>query len=1067
MPTPFPTDGATVLQRLVKDVDRLKRLTNGRGADADQTVDGETITIPQANVTDGAEFYLDVLMDENVASVGQQVYNDNETILTDSELWVVMPSTPICSTTASTVSVEWDGFGPEGELVPSNFVRLAVHRSLDPDFDADPLVTQVGVMTLPGALVFSDQAIGTSYFYRFVLHTADGRRSQQSDIGEGIAAPIGMDDLDPDTIDDIQQGAVDEAKAYTDSVIGSATGAQIHYSVLPPGSTANAVGDIWFQRDATSGAIVGQWFGAGGTTWDETTLSHEVISSVDLGTATVGKLSADYIDTGNLSSDVTVTGTLLAGDPAGGYMTFDSAGFKQFTSPGALSIFFPNDPTVPAQFEGRILSQSLTNTDYLTIQGRNNVIAQASELRLAAGVLTPASPVSVSVGYSTYDTTRWTSGSLFIPNGVHGNVDDTADVYAAMGVYGYGKMLGPAARRYTFPEVTNAAGDKRSTYSFSSAVMIHTAAGAERMVTMGSRCAANGDTPASFIVLWDPATMTSGGTVPPAEKVRMTTKADDYVYETRLGRVFSGVGSTTLKEQFCAGYGDWLGSTIKLGRWTATDTGFTLVGGAYQTVTSPLASGETFAGVTYGDAAKMAYPGTTLNLWLIHGSVNTYAYNASTLARLPDYDFPTPAGMSRVFAWGNVATNEFLGFRTVVWSDSSPVTKLTNNHWVSPTSNKWWVSSTWYDPDVTGSTHETTQGNRTQVTMVKRAGLTYTVPTYPERPFPTTTDDVTSARVYVGKGATDPTRTGMDLIVTLNSPNRSGYLGTYTPPGTLVNPPLTNNFPQSAAAKISSADGARWVMLGDGSAIIGPITITKDPASVSTIVGNWNAYLGATDSTVQNLIEWRQLAVSGGIKFRNRNYLANEGGTSVAKVSLFYEDDVEVYRTHYYADGRGFAVRDTRNGGKWSYLRGDGVLSQYMRTIEYAYSDATNFNTSLVAYNDCNLRGGRGTFVVPPSGAVRLDWMVVCRTAVAGDPATCDVEVRTGATIGSGTVVRTPNVQDSARNYNTQFTTVGYSAFLTGLTAGATYNARMMYASFVAGTTCNFAQGRLMITPLM
>jgi hypothetical protein len=459
------------------------------------------------------------------------------------------------------------------------------------------------------------------------------------------------------------------------------------------------------------------------------------------------------------------------------------------------------------------------------MQGTDNFVARAAEFRVAAGTATPTSPATLAVGYETYDTGRFVAGGLYAPMGVHGNIDDTPDVYASSGFYGYGKMWGPTNRTYVFPEVTDNAGNKRSTYGLgSSSTMIHTTAGAERMVTMGSRCLTNGATPTGSIDTWDVSTMNSSGTGVPVLKAHLNATKDDYVWQTRLGRVFSTSSSSTVKPRFTVAQQRFFTDDIRLTIWEATDSTITQVGSDV-IVADPLASGETIIGVNYGSSAKMLFPGSDVNVWLVHGSVKTYAYNAAGTTRLTDLDFPTPAGMVRMSAWGDVATNQFLGFRATAWSETTPVTKLTNNHWATGTSDKWWVSSTWYDADGTGGLHETTQGVRSSIIMKKRAGLSFTIPTYPDRPFPTTTDDPTSARVYLGRGVSDPTRPNMERVTTLASPTRSGYVGTFAfPAGAAANPPPVGggatDFPNTAAGKFSSADGTGWVFVGDGTATL-------------------------------------------------------------------------------------------------------------------------------------------------------------------------------------------------------------------------------------------------------
>lgn len=69
----------------------------------------------------------------------------------------------------------------------------------------------------------------------------------------------------------------------------------VHYSNSAPGSTANTVGDIWYQygtSGANNGRIIAQYTGAGGTSWTQTTISGLVVANIDAGTITAGTITA-------------------------------------------------------------------------------------------------------------------------------------------------------------------------------------------------------------------------------------------------------------------------------------------------------------------------------------------------------------------------------------------------------------------------------------------------------------------------------------------------------------------------------------------------------------------------------------------------------------------------------------------------------------------------------------------------------------------------------------------------------------------------------------------------------
>lgn len=546
-------------------------------------------------------------------------------------------------------------------------------------------------------------------------------------------------------------------------------------------------------------------------------------------TIAANAITADKIGTGIMSAEISLTGAIIAGDPGGGHIVVDEDGFRQYASATDILINFPTDPSQPNQFEGTVIANALTTGNF-TLQGPGNTVAMAAELRVSSGTTAPASPVSVAVGYETFNQTRWNAGALYFPVGVYADLDDTNEMLGAMSFYGYGKVFGRSDKWWVGPEYVDSNGTKRSKYgNIGSAVAVYTGT-AERLVINSVYTTGTGAVATGKLTSLDLTPMTSSGTVEPLQRGQINAKMDDFLFQIKIGRVLGPNAGPSFADRYAMALNNWNSTVydagmITLRQYSVTDTAMAFVAGTERVITSPLAADEQLIGVTHGYTDKMLFPGTVQYVWLVHGSIKTYAYTA-TGTRLPDYDFPTPSGASRMMAWGNIATNGFLGFRTVIHSDGSPITKLTNNHWVTGTSDKWWVSSTWYDSDVTGGTHETAQGTRSVITMKKRAGLTFTVPTYPERPFPTTTDDVIAARVYLGRGNTDPGRTNMERVAELAVPNRSGFVGTYTFPGgaAVAPPPITSNFPATSPGKVASADGIGWVLSGDGTATLAGVT---------------------------------------------------------------------------------------------------------------------------------------------------------------------------------------------------------------------------------------------------
>jgi len=109
---------------------------------------------------------------------------------------------------------------------------------------------------------------------------------------------------------------------------------KVYYSTSGPGSTANTVGDIWYQY-GTSGTyankVIAQFSGAGGTSWTSVTVSGLVIANIDAGSITTGTLSAITISagTGANAFNVSSSGVMSAqGAWIKGNITADSGTFN-------------------------------------------------------------------------------------------------------------------------------------------------------------------------------------------------------------------------------------------------------------------------------------------------------------------------------------------------------------------------------------------------------------------------------------------------------------------------------------------------------------------------------------------------------------------------------------------------------------------------------------------------------------------------------------------------------------------------------------------------------------------
>lgn len=117
---------------------------------------------------------------------------------------------------------------------------------------------------------------------------------------------------------DAASKAADAATKAGQAVTSAAGKATIQHKTTTPQGVGVAVGDTWMQWDRfPGGVIIAQWTWDG-SAWRPQQLSHQVLSSVDLGKATVGELNGSYIKANSLEADrltIGIGGNALA-DPA-------------------------------------------------------------------------------------------------------------------------------------------------------------------------------------------------------------------------------------------------------------------------------------------------------------------------------------------------------------------------------------------------------------------------------------------------------------------------------------------------------------------------------------------------------------------------------------------------------------------------------------------------------------------------------------------------------------------------------------------------------------------------------
>ena len=199
----------------------------------------------------------------------------------------------------------------------------------------------------------------------------------------------------------------------------------VHYSTSAPGSTANKVGDIWYQygTGTYSNQVIAQWSGAGGTSWTSVQVSGLVIANIDAGT----------IKTGTLTSIAIYAG---------------SSGQFQVSAAGALT-------ATAASIQGAITADTLTTASG-TIGGF--LINPGSLSNSAADTFLYANPGSDGLAYSTVGRGIYrrlqingaggaTLGSYTLAVGGNTYINGSLEVLGTLSNIGYTTYTGAANMR--------------------------------------------------------------------------------------------------------------------------------------------------------------------------------------------------------------------------------------------------------------------------------------------------------------------------------------------------------------------------------------------------------------------------------------------------------------------------------------------------------------------------------------------------------------------------------------------------------------------------------------------
>lgn len=636
------------------------------------------------------------------------------------------------------------------------------------------------------------------------------------------------------------QASADNATTLANNAQASANGKNtVTFSTTAPTNQNNTAGDTWWVIDEATDTIIGQWQGLGGTSWTQVTLAHQVISSVDLGTATVGKLQGDQLDAGavraeHLAAVIAIISKLVSAT-SGRRWEADQDGIRLYDVDETLLINLPTDPNQPAIFTGDMLASSLTVVDQLAIRGLINEVSRGAQLVLASSTTAPSSPPSPSI--------EWESLQLTVSDGSDINIYNNI---TRLGSYYYAtyKPTGYTTYLKRFNASTGAL-DTSFTQSLTSFTVPNGTAVIGNVIYMGGR-------------------NSSGGTFRVAGFDTTTnTWVSDWSVAFPANYASGAIGTDGTNIITCTNDIN-TGAITWVVRNKATGAVISTVNATGYSNSSQLA-GLTAGNFDYGAGRVVVNFSGDSNL-RVFTTAGAYQSNET---------FPVATGASPSSVTWDATRAQFV----TITSSTAKLHFYTSIKWTTESST-WWFSSTWYDPDSTGGTHETDQGPRKSITMKKRARLRVSLPPLPARPVPNTTDDVVQQKVFIGRGSSDPGRANMEFQIATSATSYLFDSVTLPAGAAAVPPPASNNFPAGTPALLKSQSNTFWVdgtgagqagPLNWGSNVNGDVNVTANLGLTNTGVNAF--YAGSTSNPNEPSVRLRRQSSNGVDGYEGYTYM--------------------------------------------------------------------------------------------------------------------------------------------------------------------------------------------------
>ena len=196
--------------------------------------------------------------------------------------------------------------------------------------------------------------------------TADGKAKTYVQNDEPTGGAYNVGDLWIDTNDgnklyryngtawvSAQDGAISTAQSTANGKN------KVYYDTVVPGSTPNTAGDIWWQY--ASGIVIGQYVGAGGTSWTSAPIGNAVIANLD-----AGKITTGYLDVAGTVKITTSATASASANANAARIEISSLGFYAYNGSTA-TVSITNTGT--AAFTGAITGSSFTSTNFASGTG--------------------------------------------------------------------------------------------------------------------------------------------------------------------------------------------------------------------------------------------------------------------------------------------------------------------------------------------------------------------------------------------------------------------------------------------------------------------------------------------------------------------------------------------------------------------------------------------------------------------------------------------------------------------------------------------------------------------------